>query len=538
MPTANELLRRGRRDEIWTKYCGFLDLSLDEFMAIQERLLREQIGLLSNCGIGRRFMGDSKLSTVAEFREIVPITTYEDYQPYLEDRRTDMLPEEPYTWAHTSGRSGTLKWVPYTRLAYNQLGEGTLAGIILASARWKGDVRLEENDVLVYNTPPRPYLSGVVLRALAEHFSFHFVPSLEETEQMSFQERIEKSFETALVTGIDVLGSISVVLVKMAERFAEGAQSTKPSARMLHPRALARLARGWLRSKLEGRPMLPKDIWRVKALQCGGMDTSIYKDKIAHYWGVIPFEQYGSTEGGVLATQTWNVKGMTFFPDADFLEFIPDEEWVKWRRDPSYMPSTVLLNQVRTDKRYELVVTNYYGKPLLRYRTHDVIKFIALRDEETGVNLPQFEFVGRSGDFIDLAGFTGLIDEKMVWQAIIRTGIPYEEWSIRKEYIENRPILHLYIEPQDSVDQEVVESLVRQRLRELNPFYADYESMIEARALQVTLFNRGTFRAYMMAKQAAGADLAHLKPPHMNATDNDITLLMRLSAENGGTVPS
>jgi hypothetical protein len=30
-------------DELWQRYCGFLDLSIDEFMAIQKELLMDQI---------------------------------------------------------------------------------------------------------------------------------------------------------------------------------------------------------------------------------------------------------------------------------------------------------------------------------------------------------------------------------------------------------------------------------------------------------------------------------------------------------------
>ncbi len=117
-------------------------------------------------------------------------------------------------------------------------------------------------------------------------------------EEMDFQARIEQGFQTGLVTGIDILGSFAVVLVKMGERFAEGARTTKISAQMLHPKALARMVRGWIRSKMEGRSMLPQDLWHVKAIPSGAMDTSIYRDKIEYYWGVAPFEQYGSTEEG------------------------------------------------------------------------------------------------------------------------------------------------------------------------------------------------------------------------------------------------
>lgn len=528
MSTATELLKRGRTDQIWMKYCGFLDLSIHEFMEIQERLLLEQIDLIHRSEIGKKFFKTIPTS-VQEFRDIAPITSYEDYEIYFEEQREDVLPQEAYLWAHTSGRSGKLKWIPYTKQAYLRLGERVLAGVILASARGKGDVRLEERDTLVYNTPPRPYISGVALRALSEHFDFKFVPPLEETENLAFQERIEKGFEVGLKTGIDILGSMSVVLVKMGERFAEGANTTKLSTNLLHPRTTFRLLRGYIRSKVEGRSMLPKDLWKVKALPTGGMDTSIYRDTIAKYWGVTPHEQYGSTEEGAIATQTWTKNGMTFFPDAAFLEFIPENEWAKWRRDPSYTPTTVLFSDVEENKRYEVVITNFYGKPLIRYRMHDLITFTTLEDKQTGIKLPQMEFVGRSNDFIDLAGFTGLIDEKMVWQAIVNTEIQHEDWSLRKEANNGKPHLHLYIEPKDCVDQIIVKRQVHENLKTLNPFYADYEKMIDPDPLHVTILSPGSFSAYMKDRQTAGADLAHMKPPHMNASDEIIQLLLQHS---------
>ena len=308
-------MKLGRREEVWTKYCGFLDLDLAGFMDIQRRLMMEKVSFLleSQCEIAAKFIKNSNIKDIKDFRKIVPVTTYEDYEEFLGDQREDVLPRAPVLWAHTSGRSGNMKWVPYTKEAYRSLGERVLAGVILSAARWKGDVRLDPKDTLVYNTPPRPYISGVSLRALADQFDFTFIPPLDETEEMDFQERIEQGLQTGLITGIDILGSLAVVLVKMGQRFAEGARKTEISAQMLHPKALFRMIRGWIRSKLEGRSMLPRDLWRVKAIPSGGMDISIYRDKIEYYWGVAPFEQYESTEEGAIATQSWNKKGMTFF---------------------------------------------------------------------------------------------------------------------------------------------------------------------------------------------------------------------------------
>ncbi|MCL4562672.1 MAG: GH3 auxin-responsive promoter family protein [Chloroflexi bacterium] len=533
MPTATELLRQGKKNEIWSKYCGFLDLSIAEYMTIQNRLLLEQIDLISKIDVGRKFFRNRIPKSTAEFRQIVPITDYPDYEQFFDEKRLHSNYKDAFVWAHTSGRSGKMKWIPYTHQAFVRLGEHVLAGVILASAHKRGDVNIEEGDTLVYNTPPRPYISGVALRALAEQFNFRFIPPLELTEDMEFQERIEKGFQVGLQTGIDILGSMSVVLVKMGERFAEGAQSTKISAQMLHPRVAFRLIRGFIRSKLAHRSMLPKDLWTIKGLPCGGADTSIYREKISYYWGVEPFEQYGSTEDGSIATQSWTKKGMTFFPDGGFFEFIPEAEWAKWRRAPDYMPSTVLMDEVQPGMRYEVVITNFYGKPLLRYRTHDLIEFVSLEDSEAGIKLPQMVFAGRSVDFIDLAGFTGVIDEKMVWQAIVDTGIEYKDWSLRKETSEGEPILHLYIETCDHVDKETVRVKVHEQLKSSNPYYADYDTMIEKKALEVTLLNPGTFDAYQKAMHDAGVDLAHLKPAHMNASDEVIEKLLIYSRQIG-----
>ena len=46
-----EKLLKCQPGEIWEEYCGFLDLSIDEYMKIQYRLLDEQIDLFSKCGL-------------------------------------------------------------------------------------------------------------------------------------------------------------------------------------------------------------------------------------------------------------------------------------------------------------------------------------------------------------------------------------------------------------------------------------------------------------------------------------------------------
>ncbi|NQT48968.1 MAG: GH3 auxin-responsive promoter family protein, partial [Chloroflexi bacterium] len=114
----DEFFRDRDDGRIWQRYCGFLDLSLKEFMEIQESLLLEQIDLVADSRLGQIIMKGNKPNSVEEFRRCVPLTTYDDYEPYLTQRREDVLAEKPYFWVHTSGRGGDFKWVPYTHSAF------------------------------------------------------------------------------------------------------------------------------------------------------------------------------------------------------------------------------------------------------------------------------------------------------------------------------------------------------------------------------------------------------------------------------------
>lgn len=530
MSTIVELLRMGRHDEVWQTYCGFLDMTLADFLAVQERLLLEQLDLVNRSPWGELFFAGAKPATVEEFRRTAPLTRYEHYAPYLEERREDLLPRKPITWGHTSGRSGKYKWAPFTQEMFDKAGQRIMAAFILAMARRRGEVRLAERDVLVYNAPARPYASGIALVSVEQQFPFRFVPPADLTESLTFQQRLELSFKMAMVTGIDMVGSITSVLVKLGERFASGSGSTKLTRDLLHPQAIWRIGKAVVRSRLAGRPMLPKDLWPVKGVICGGTDTGLYKEIIAEYWGATPYEVYAATEAGITAAgQAWNKQGLYFFPDVVFFEFIPEEEWSRSREDATYTPSTVLLGEVQMGQRYELVITSLDGGAFLRYRMGDMVRFISLQDEETGIKLPSMVCVGRSDDLIDLAGFTGLIDEPMIGRAIFDAGYPYEDWSARKEIGPQGAALSIYLELKGEAAVETVKAAIHANLKALNPFYADLEAVLQIDPLRLTLLKPGAFRAYYLERQAAGADLAHLKPPRMGASDAIIGDLLRLS---------
>jgi len=524
MLTKDELFRTGNRERIWQKYCGFLDLSLDEFMEIQEQLLMDQIDLVHDSPLAKKFMA-KKPKDMSEFRQLVPLTTYDDYAPYLDEKNEDVLAVKPYFWTHTSGRGGTLKWIPYSESAAERAAIYSISLMILACATEKGAVEIGSGVRVLHNLPPRPYITGTLVQLMPRIVDMNLIPPPDKYENADFQARIRAGFEIALRTGVDFLSSLTAVLIKMGESFTESSGQLKFNRHMLHPQIMWRLIRAWWWSKREGRTLLPKDLWPLKGLACYGMDTAIYREELKHYWGKVPLETYAATETAVIATHAWNKKYMTFVPASCFLEFIPEAEWLKSRGNKNYQPATVLLNEVRPEQRYEVIVTSFYGMPFLRYRLGDLIKIVALGDEEAGIKLPQMVFDSRVGDLIDVAGFARL-DEKTIWQAIVNTSVKHVDWTVRKEYEHNKPTIRLYIELKEEIESTDLERLISQELVRHNPDYRDLESMLGLCPLRVTLLPPQSFQRYYEAKQAAGADLSRLKPPHMNASDSMIQDLL------------
>ena len=540
LQTTSDLIRNGEYERAWQRHCGFLDLSIEEFMSIQHRLLEEQFAIARNSRLWQSLFPEFvKRGSVSDFRTLTPLTDYADYDAILADQPGDALARPVKSWARTSGRGGRPKWVPYTEEAYLQLGRTAVAIDLLSTARRRGDVNIRPNDVVVYNLPARPYLSGLTLQATGECFDFRFVPRLDETEELSFRERSARVFQQAMVDGMDVLGAMTIVLVKMGEEFQKGhmRRSSKFSWQMLHPRVLWRYARAVTCARKEGRSsILPKDLWQPKGIICGGTDTSLYREQIKSYWGVFPHETYGCTEAGIIATQAWNHLDMVFVPSTAFLEFIPESAWAAERLRGVTPTETVRLDQLEVGKRYEVVLTSFYGGPFLRYRLHDLIQVVSLRDEKLGIALPQFRFVGRSGDFIDLSGFAGLIDEKQMAEAVNAAGVEYEDWVVSKEVRDNGVALHLYVEtraPHLNGDglpaAEHIRDRVHSYIKQLNVEYGNIETMLGYVPLRVSLLAPGTFNRYMKYQVEHGADLAHLKPARIQPTDEALNQLQSLS---------
>ena len=96
--------------------------------------------------------------------------------------------------------------------------------------------------------------------------------------------------------GFDYFFGLSLVLVAIGNKFSQASSNASILPLLLQPRALLRLTKGVIKSKLAKRPILPRDLWSIRGILSGGLDSFVYKDKIKELWGRYPLEAYAGSE--------------------------------------------------------------------------------------------------------------------------------------------------------------------------------------------------------------------------------------------------
>lgn len=495
-------LKTQTNQTIWQEYCGFLDLSMDEYMAIQYRLLNEQIQLLSKSGLGQRFLKGRLPKNVDEFRQMIPLTTYEDYYDILLMKQESMLPAPPVVWLQTTWESGSkpVKWAPYSEDMLSIYKTNIIAALILSTSNKKGHFHVKSGYKVLYGLAPMPYATGLFPDLIDSEISMRFLPPLKEARKMSFGQQSKVGFKLGISQGMDMFFGMSSIIHRISQNFdlpSGGGMNLKNLVQM-SPVMMYRLMRAKYISKRDNRPIKLSDLFQLKGFVCVGTDTELFKSDLEKAWGRRPLEVMGGTEPSCMATETWSKNGLCFFPDACFYEFIPEEEMLRNLEDPTYQPRTYLMNELSANRNYELVVTVLKGGAFVRYRPGDVYRCVRLSNPEDELDFPQFQYVDRIPTVIDIAGFTR-ITENSINRVIEMSGIKIHNWFALKKYDDNkRSYMQLYVELTKESAQSAIActEVLRNHLSiYFNHFDNDYEDlkhMLGIDPLSVTIIPTGT----------------------------------------------
>lgn len=527
-----DMLKKGEYNEIWQKYCGFLSLSMEEYMKIQNRLMEEQIQLFSHCELGQSILQGKYPQTIDEFRKMVPLTTYDDYADILLKKQTQLLPGNPVIWIQTTWEGGKhpLKLAPYTRSMLDTYRNNVIACLLLATSHSMGQFDVENTDKILYGLAPLPYATGILPLLLKEEIDIQFLPEVKDAVNMSFSERNKEGFKLALKNDVEYffgLGSVAYAVSQSLNAVSSGKGIKLKELVHYKPKMLYRMMKAKKVCRQENRPLKPKDLFHLKGFMVAGTDNECYKDDLEELWGVRPMEIFAGTEPSLIGSETWTRDGMYFFPDACFYEFIPEDEMYKNMEDPSYVPKTYLMDEVLPHHNYEIVLTLLKGGAFARYRVGDMYRCVGLKNKADGTNIPRFQYLDRVPSIIDIAGFTR-ISENGIESVIKLSKTPVVNWIAVKEYTdENRPYLHLYIEIEKeemihhAVNTEIIRNLLTAYFKYIDQDYRDLKKILGMDPLCVSLLRCGSFQTY--------ENTYHQKMRHMNPSHYQIEKLLEIS---------
>lgn len=517
--SLSEQLQKQQYQEIWNQYCGFLDLNMEEYMNIQKRLMEEQISLWSNSTIGKTILKGKTPGNIEEFREMVPLTDYEDYADILLRKDGDSLPGNPVIWIQTTWEGGKhpIKVAPYTRSMLDTFRNNVVACLLLATSQEKGKFSYEEGDKMLYGLAPLPYATGLLPLLLGEETDIRFLPEVKEAVNMSFSQRNKLGFKLALQKDVELFFGLGSVAYAVSQSLASSGAGSKDLASLLKcdPHMLYRMAKAKRLSKKEDHPIRPKDLFGLKGFMVAGTDNRCYKDELEELWGIRPMEIFAGTEPSLIGTESWTRNGMYFFPDSCFYEFITEADMEKNEEDPSFVPHTLLMDEVVPGEIYELVLTVLKGGAFARYRCGDMYRCVGLSNREDGTRIPRFEYIDRVPSIIDIAGFTR-ISENGITSAIRLSGLPVHNWAAAKEFNENnRPFLHMYVEVEKgalaerAVSSEILKEILSTYFKYIDQDYRDLKKILGMDPLVVTILKCGSFGAY---SEKYGKTLRHMNP--------------------------
>ena len=452
--------------------------------------------------LGKTILKGKTINDVNDFRNSIPLTTYDDYADILLKKDNTYLPKESDIWIQTTWEGGTkpIKVAPYSRDMLDVFRDNIVSCLILSSSKKEGKFSFKYNDKMLYGLAPLPFLTGLVPFSLSECTDVKMLPPVEEATNMSFSKRNALGFKMAMQQDVQLffgLGSVAYA-VTQALTNRKGKSSVK-DLRKYKPKMIGRIIRAKIKCNIQKRTLLPKDLFKLKCFMIAGTDNRYYKKDLENAWGIMPLELFAGTEPSLIGTETWNRNGLYFFPKTCYYEFVKLSDVVLNKVHGTPITKTYLMNEVTPNEKYELVISVLNGGVFMRYRTGDVYQCIDLIDLENKKNLPRFEYVDRIPWIIDIAGFSRFNEEE-ISKVILNANINVNDWYATKSLTnDNKPILNIYLEVEDDSNKEEIIDRLDQSFTLIDEDYDGLKKILGTNPLKVTFLKKNTINEYRVA---------------------------------------
>lgn len=399
-------------------------------LKVNEALLMQIIHDNRNTEYGRRF-GFSDISNADEYRKKVPLSGYDDYEPYIrrmaQNGEHDLITSyDVIHYAVTSGSVGVQKMIPITDRSMALYKESFFGRTIALAGRYykqkygqtlpagKCLDMLEIESFRAEDNTPKGSVSGAVSGKFRDMFSV-MMTSPEPVQipgngmnmnymkaRFALEERslvfILSAFMTNIVDMMNYIRSNWEMIVDDIQNGTINEEVCDQESRALimpyikkHPERAQELREVF--SHGFDTPIMPR-IWKNLTWVCsiGTGSFSFYSEKFRKYAGeniAIDYFAYAASEG-ILGIAV-NMNDPRFVPvlNSCFFEFLPVDA-------PEGRNETLLIDELEQGKEYEVIITNLSG--FYRYKIKDVIRVVGFHN-----SCPMITFAYRKNQLVNIA---------------------------------------------------------------------------------------------------------------------------------------
>lgn len=483
-----------------------IELFLKYPLEVQTELFNELIQTATQTEWGIKY-GYKDISKVEQFKEEVPVQSYDDLKPYVDrimkGEQNLLWPSEIKWFAKSSGTtSNRSKFIPVSREALEECHYKGGKDMLSIYCSHKENTEVFTGRTLMMggssqtidpdNNTYHGDLSSIIIKNLPFWAEIRRTPDRETALMKDFEAKLERMAEVCSkgnVTSISGVPSWNLILLnKILDR--------------------------------TGKKDI-KEIWpNLEVFFHGGVAFTPYKPQFeAIISGDMNYlETYNASEGFFGIEDPDHPDEMILMLDYGiFYEFVPMSEWGKDH------PKSLSLSEVETGTNYAILISTNAG--LWRYQIGDTIQF-------TSTHPFRFKVSGRTKHFMNAFGEEVIIDnaEQALAYACQKTGAVLEEYTAAPVFLTNKEagkhewLIEFKKEPDQQEDFNVA---LDHHLREIN---SDYDAKRSGNmALEFPLIRKmpkGTFYNWMKSRNKLGGQN---KVPRLSNSREYLEEILRLS---------
>jgi hypothetical protein len=452
---------------------------------VQDEWFQTLISTAKNTEWGKKY-GYESITNQDQFKERVPIQTYDTLKPYIEKmlngEHNILWPTDIKWFAKSSGTTNDRsKFIPVSEESLEECHFKGGKDLLSLYCNNRPDTKIFTGKCLVLGGSHQINqlnadssfgdLSAVLIKNLPFWAEFYRTPEMSITLMDNFEEKIEKMARATIDVNVTNISGVPTWNIVLAKRVLE----------------------------ITGKNNL-LEVWpNLEFYFHGAVNFKPYREqfkKLIPSDNMYYLETYNASEGFFGIQDQPNSEEMLLMLDYGiYYEFLPMEDINK--EDPK----TLSLDEVQLNKNYALIISTNAG--LWRYMIGDTIKFTSLTPH-------RIQITGRTKHFINAFGEELIIDnaEKGLLKACSETGAIIRDYTACPIYFEgNNAGGHEWIiEFENKPDNlERFTDVMDQTLREINSDYdaKRYKDMALSRP-KLHLAPDGTFYEWMKSRGKLG----------------------------------